>query len=222
MILENLRCKVLETAKQMLTDGVVNGSQGNVSARDSETGWIVITPSAIPYLQLSPEDICVLDACGEIIEAAWKPTTESRLHLTVYRNRADVQAVIHTHPLFSSVFGIVDLPLEPVLTEAAMSIGGPIPVAPYGRPGSQELADQTAEKLGNGTSVLMANHGLVTVGTRLEEAYTTTLAVESCAKVSILALAIGQTPHALSFDEVKIIRENFLSKYHPTKLPPPV
>jgi L-ribulose-5-phosphate 4-epimerase len=218
MILENLRAKVLETANRMLTDGVVHGSQGNVSARDSETGWIAITPSAIPYPQLTPEEICVIDETGNIIDAAWKPTSERLMHLAIYQRRPDVQAIVHSHALYSSVFGIIDLPLEPILTEAAMCIGGAVPVAAYDRPGTQELADHTADVLAGCSSVIMAHHGLVTVGRNLDEAYDTTMAVDTSARVIIMAKSMGVPYRVLPESEAEIMHGIYLNHYHPSKI----
>lgn len=218
MILENLRAKVLEIANQMLMDGVVHGSQGNVSARDPETGFIAITPSAIPYGQLQAHEICIIRNSGEIVDAVWTPTSERLLHLAIYARRGDVNAVVHSHALYSSVFGVVHLPLNPILTEAAMCVGDDVPVAEYRRPGTQDLADITANTLGSGSCVIMAHHGLVTVGRSLDEAYDSTLAVETSARVMIMAQSMGEHPSALPAEEAAAMRELYLSKYHPTKM----
>jgi L-fuculose-phosphate aldolase len=219
MSLKELRRAVLDTALAMLEDGVAHGSQGNISALDRDSGLIAITPSALPYTELKPKDICLVDKQGKVVEGPWRPTTELLLHLIFYQRRQDVGAVVHTHAPYTSVFGICNTPLPMALSEAAMHLGETVPVAPYARPGSQELAEATLAAMGDhGLAAIMANHGLVTVGDSLERAYESTLAAENTACLVMMAKSMGGKVTVLPQSEVDIIRQTFLEKYHADKL----
>ena len=218
MKLNKQREKIVTISKKLLADGVVHDGQGNLSIYDRDSGLVVITPSAVPYRQRTAEDICVIDVEGNVVEGKWKPTSELALHLIYYQNRADVNAVIHTHALNATVFGIIgEQPMPMVLNEAAMGLGGPVPIAPYGRPGTEELAEVTFKATGEGYAVIMAHHGLVTVGDTLEQAYFATAAAEATAKTITLARSMGAHPKALSQEEVKALRGMFIN-YKPKEV----
>ena len=157
MLLVDLREKVIEIGLQMLQDRLVHHGQGNISARDRESGYIAITPSGLPYHRRQAEDICVIDIDQHIIEGRWRPTSEIGLHIVFYRNRKDVNAVIHTHAPYTTIYSIIgEKSLPMVLNESAMCLGRPLPVTPYGRPGSLELAQITYDNIGNGIGAIMA------------------------------------------------------------------
>lgn len=217
MLLKSLREQVLEACLQMLADGFSNISEGNVSARDPKSGLIAISPTAIPYLALRPKDVCVIDSTGKQIKGKWLPTSELTLHTAIYSRRPDVNAVLHTHASYANVFAATGQALPVVLTESAMLLGGEVPVAPYRTPGSVELAGVTADALGDGAAVLMAQHGLITVGDDLGSAYLATLAVEQCARVVCLARAMNAPLNLLPPEEIAALRSAYLENYHPTK-----
>jgi len=216
MLLAEYRQEVLEKAKQMVIDGLAYGAGGNISAQDPETGLIAITPSAVEYVRMSAEDIVVIDEHGKVIEGKWKPTSETPMHTIFYREREDVHAVVHTHAPYASVFAIIDEPVPMVVTEAALCVGGPVQVAPYTRPGTDELAHVVLETMGSGVSVLLGQHGMITVGHNLSEAYAATIATEVSARLTIFARSMGATPLALDLEEVAQLRELYLKHYHPT------
>ncbi len=161
----------------------------------------------------------MVDFDGNIVESRWKPTSEKALHYGFYRCRDDVNAVVHTHALNSTVFGVIGEEVLPVvLNEAAMGMGGPIPVVPYARPGTEELAKLTCEITGDGVGAIMAHHGLVTVGSNLSHAFISTQAIETTAKTIILARSMGAKVISLDQDEVQSLRNLFLNTYHAEKL----
>ena len=216
MLIPEYRQEVLEKAQQMVIDGLAYGAGGNISAQDPETGLIAITPSAIEYARMNAEDIVIIDAGGEVIEGKWKPTSETPMHTIFYRERQDVHAVVHTHAPYASVFAIIDEPIPMVVTEAALCVGGPVQVAPYTRPGTDDLARVVLETMGDGVSVLLGQHGMITVGHNLGEAYAATIATEVSARLTIFARSMGATPLALDLDEVAELRGLYLKHYHPT------
>lgn len=217
MLLQSLREQVLETCLKMLADGLSKAAEGNVSARHPGSGFIVITPTAIPYVEMKPEDLCVINAQQNRIEGDWKPTSELALHTIFYQRRPDVNAVVHTHAPYASVFAVSGEPLPMVLTESAMLLGGDVPVAPYRTPGSVELAEATADTLGAGPAAIMAHHGLISVGNDLSSAYAATLAAEQTARMVCMVRAMNAPLNVLPPDVTARLRSTYLEKYHPAK-----
>jgi L-ribulose-5-phosphate 4-epimerase len=216
MSLDQLRSAVLATARQMVADGLAHGAGGNISALDRRSGLVAITPTAIEYERMTADDIVIVDIHGKVVEGRWKPTSETPLHTIFYRSRPDIGAVVHTHAPYASAFAVSNETIPMVVTEAALCIGAPIPVAPYRRPGSEALAQAVLDAMGDGVAVLMAQHGLLTVGPDLRRAYETTLAAEASARLTLLARAMGATPSTLDPDEVRELRELYLRHYRPT------
>jgi ribulose-5-phosphate 4-epimerase/fuculose-1-phosphate aldolase len=212
------RKRILEICNKLIEIGVMHNGHGNVSIYNRESGLVAITPSAVPYEDREIDDICVVDLDGKIVEGKWKSSWETSMHLIYYRNRSDINAVIHTHAPKASVFSVIgDEPMPMILNESAMGIGGPVPVAPYARPGTDELAQVTFEAVGDGFAAIMAHHGLITVGATIDLAYIATIAVESTANTIILARSMGKEPIAFSEEEVKALK-NLYVDYEPREL----
>ena len=201
----------------MIGDGLAFGAGGNISTRDPDSGLIAITPSAIEYTKMSPEDIVLIDQYGKKVEGQWKPTSETPMHTIFYRERPDIGAVVHTHAPYASVFAISGEPIPMVVTEAALCIGGMVKVAPYVRPGTEELARTVLETMGPGVSVLLAQHGMIAVGPDLHAAYATTIATEVSARLTLLSRSAGMNPITIDSSEVAELRQLYLEHYHPTK-----
>lgn len=218
MLLKQLRQTLVDVGIRMLEAGIAHDGQGNLSVYDRTSGHIVITPSAIPYRQREAKDICVVDREKTVIEGEWRPTSEIDLHMVYYKNREDVNAVLHCHAPYATVFSITgedSLPM--ILTEAAMSLGGALPIAPYARPGTGELAQATFEATGDGAGAIMAHHGLVTVGRDIEQAFLAALAVEATARTLFMARAMGADAHTLPLDEVRALSEMYQNHYGASK-----
>jgi L-ribulose-5-phosphate 4-epimerase len=219
MKLHDERTKILEISNKLIAAGLIHDGQGNLSICDRERNLIAITPSAVPYDQRKAEDICVVNLEGNLVEGKWKPTTEILLHLTFYRERKDVNAVVHTHAPKATVFGVIGTqPMPMILNEAAMALGGPVPIAPYARPGTEKLAELTQKSTAEGYAAIMAHHGLITVGADLDLAYFATIAVETSATSIILARSMGNEPIALKDEEVKKLHHAFREGYKPGKI----
>ncbi len=215
MLLKELREQVLESCLMMLEFGLAQTAQGNISALDRESGYIAITPSALPYRRMKPEDICIIRADGSPVEARWKTTSETPLHLIFYRERADVGAVVHTHAPYASVFAVTHEPIPLVLTEAAIILGQGVPVAPYARPATDALARSALEGMAGGCAVLLAQHGLLTVGPDLHLAFEATLNAETMAKVAAQARAMGSPLHEVDPEEARVMHDVILKQYKP-------
>lgn len=181
---------VLGAARGMLDAGLTTGTSGNVSARLGD-GRIVITPSGVPYRQMTVEDLAVLTPDGEQVGGPLPPSTERWLHLACYRAFAEVGAVLHSHPVHATMFACARQPVPPVIDEAVLLIGGEIPVAGYAVSGSPEVGSNAVAVLGGAGSALLANHGLVTVAATPAEALRQAGVAEHCAHVAWGAKALG-------------------------------
>ena len=181
---------LLATAQEMLRSGLVEGTSGNLSARLPD-GNIVLTPSSLSYEQMQLEDLVVVDPAGELLEGERGPTTEKALHLACLRQYPELGGVIHSHALFATMFAITRQPIPCVIEEFDVFVGGDVPVADYQVTGSDELGEEVASWLGDRGAVLMANHGLLTVGSTPEKAMQVAHLVERTAKIVWGARLLG-------------------------------
>ena len=204
MMLGELRAEVARYAKKMVASGLVRAAQGNLSARDPQTGLICITPSGMDYDLVAAEDILVIDDQGAVVEGApdHRPSVETPLHTLILRRRSDIHCVMHTHSLYATAFGVVYEPLPIVLAESALCLGGVVPIAPYQMSGTPEFAELVAETLGEKNAVIWGNHGAIVVGPSLSATFSAAHALEDGAHVYALARQLG-TPVLLPPDEVE-------------------
>lgn len=213
MLLKELRQQVLEFGCMMHDAKLVRDGQGNISVLDEESGYIVITPTTIPYGKRKIEDIGVVDRNRHLIDGDSPITSEIALHMVFYEQRKDIRAVVHSHPLYATAIGVIgESEMPVVLNEAAFHLGASLPIANYGRPGTEELARITVEATGAGVGAIMAHHGLVTVGSSLKNAYDATLAAEDTARVVILARSMSGRVVPMDSEEASILREFFIKK----------
>ncbi|MEG6521602.1 class II aldolase/adducin family protein [Desulfotomaculum sp. 1211_IL3151] len=210
--IEQVKQTVARLGKKMLESGLVAGTWGNISCRIGGEDLVVITPSGMDYANMQPSDMVLLDLTGQVIEGSRKPSSEAPLHLAIYRNREDVAGIVHTHSEVATAFSVLREPIEPVVEDAAMLVGGPVQVADYALPGTTELAQHVVAALENRYAVLMANHGLVGVGRRVEEAFTVCQVVEKCARVYAWARALGK-PVILPEHDVSMLSRMYRSSY---------
>lgn len=185
---------VLEAAQQMANMGLVVGTSGNVSMRLGEHSGrelLAITPNARYYDTLDVDDIVVADFEGENVEGELAISIERMLHIGIYKARKKVNAIIHTHPVFGSAISVAILEIPAFLDDQVTYIGGEIKVAEYALPGTQDLVDNVISALGPRNAVLLANHGAVSVGRDMREAFTICELAEKTAKIYICALSLG-------------------------------
>ena len=208
----NYKQLLIDSGKRMLESGLTVETWGNLSLRDPKTGYIYLTPSAMPYNTISEEDVVVLDAEGNRVEGERKPTIEYAMHLEIMKNRPDVNAIIHTHPIYSQVFGALHEDIPPVIDEAAQTMGGAVRVAKYAIPGTQELADNVTKALGSGAACLMANHGAVCVGKDMDAAFKTCTVLEMTARIYYMARCIGN-PQPLPQEVITEMLETVCKHY---------
>jgi L-fuculose-phosphate aldolase len=202
---------VLETGKAMVDSGLVAGTWGNISVR-SGTDAFIITPSGMPYHDLTADDLVMVDLEGKVVQGRRKPSSEINLHKAIYRERRDIQGIVHTHSLYASAFAVTRKPLPPISEEMAQILGGEVRVAPYAPAGTVELADTAVKTLGNSAAVFLANHGLVGVGRTLGEAFLVCQIVEKGAHTYLLSQLMGK-PYLLTDEDVFALRKNYVESY---------
>lgn len=180
------------TARRMAQLGLVVGSFGNLSCRQGER--ILITPTSLDYFAMEPEDIVTLDLSGRKLAGELEPSSDFRLHLAIYRARADARALVHTHGVHALALSLTGTELPAFTEEMEYGVGGPVPVAPHAPSGTRELAEQAALVLKETKSraLILARHGVVGLGGDLREALLVCQLVERGAEVFLLTK--GVTP----------------------------
>ncbi len=187
---------VLATAKQMLADGLVEGTAGNISGRlDDER--VCLTPSSVDYRTMTLDDLVVVDLDGTVLDGHRAPTTEKDLHLSVLRAYPELGAVIHTHAVYATMFALAHEPIPAVIEEVVAYVGGDVPCCEYRGTGTRELGDEVAARLADRGAALLANHGLVTCGPTPKVALHNAALVERTAKILWGVRAMGAPVHPL-------------------------
>jgi L-ribulose-5-phosphate 4-epimerase len=208
-----LRAAVAETGRALLARGLVAATGGNVSARLPGRDLLVVTPSGIPYPAITPDDIVVLEiASGRQVVGTLRPSVESPTHLRLMRERADVNAAVHTHSIFASVVASARQEIPVFLDSMAERLGGPLRLVPHGFSGSPETQEAIAAALRERDAVLLANHGAFVVGRTLETALAMAELVEMWAQAYVFSHLIGG-PVSLPEAEVRRTRQWFLTSY---------
>ena len=189
------RLQLTEATREMYRRGLVGAYSGNTSLRLSGSGadgLLLVTPTHHPYYRLQPEELVVVDLAGEpVAPGGMRPSSETRLHLEIYRQRDDVQAVVHTHSIYASVASVIGRDIPPLIDEMLLTIGGPVKVGKYAFPGTQELAEEAYAALGERNAALLRNHGVVSVGPDIWEALEVADLVERLAQIFVLARNFG-------------------------------
>lgn len=211
-MLEKLRREVYELHMELPRHNLVVWTMGNVSARDPETGLVVIKPSGVRYEQLTPEDMVVVDLDGRAVEGKLKYSSDTLTHLYVYRHRADVNGVCHTHSTFATAFAAVGKPIPCFLTGMADEFGGEIPVGEFTLIGDESIGEIIVRRIGGSKAILMQNHGVFTIGRTGAEAVKAAVMCEDAARTSFYALQLGAPIH-LSAENVARLHERYTHVY---------
>lgn len=188
---ETQRLLICELGRRMWQKNWLAANDGNLSRRLGE-GLFLITPAGVSKGFLSPDMLVVVDARGELAEpSAFRPSSETPLHLECYRRRGNVGGVCHAHPPAATAFACAHLPIvSPILGETVMSLGR-VPCAPYGRTGTPDLPLAAGPLLEGYSAVLLANHGAITLGRDLDEAYLRMETLEHTALIHLYARTLG-------------------------------
>lgn len=192
-MLENLKEEILRVALEAQRIGLCKHKSGNFSIRDKETGYVCITPSGVDRECLKANDISVIDPDLKLIEGL-KPSSEALMHIEVYKACPDACGIAHTHSKMGTSFAVLNKPIPAVIYEIAgfRLADGKIPVAPYGRPGTIDLAKRVAETAVNTDMLLMEKHGVIALGPTLADAFLSAQYIEEVAEIYFNTLVINQ------------------------------
>lgn len=207
MRLKKQREAIVLYGRKMVESRLTTGTGGNLSIFDREHRLLAISPSAMEYHHMQPEDVVVLDSEGHRIEGHRKPSSELGFHLALYAKRPDINAVVHTHSIYATTFACLNMEI-PAVHYLIGFCGDKVPLAPYATFGSESLARNVADSIGNANAVLLANHGLVSVGFDLAAAFTVAEEIEMVARIYFQAKCIG-SPRILTQNEMAEVIEKF-------------
>lgn len=183
---------IVETGRSMIQTGMTVGTWGNISIRDPETSYMYISPSGMDYMSIERKHVVVLDLQTNLIEGEFEPSIEKNMHAAAYRAREDVNAVVHTHPIYSSVFGVVEMELPAVSEDFAQIVGDVVGLAlPYELPGTPELGRVAAQGLGDKNAVILPRHGALSVGPDMAWALKVARVLEKNAQIYLNAKLLG-------------------------------
>jgi L-fuculose-phosphate aldolase len=202
---ETERRALLETALEMNRAGINQGTSGNVSVR-IEDGFL-ITPTGMPYSDVAPADLVSMQFDGTWT-GSLAPSSEWRFHLDIYNQRADVQAIVHTHSISATALSCLDRGIPPFHYMVATAGGRDIRVTPYATFGTQELSDHALVALEGRKACLLGHHGVIACGPTLAKALALAIEVETLAKMYLAALTVGE-PTLLSDAEMDIVIGKF-------------
>lgn len=207
MKIKEIRGKVIEMSLKMLKDGLTNGTAGNISIFNRRENLVAISPTGIPYDTLKEEDISVVDLQGNLLEGK-KPSSELEMHLIFYRNRKDINAVIHGHTKYATAISCLQRTLPAIDYMIAVTGDKEVRCAKYASYGTEQLAKNCFETMKNSRACLLANHGVTTVGENIDIAYSVLAQVEYISNLYILASSIGE-PVVLDEKEIFQMVERF-------------
>lgn len=155
--------EVVRAARRMSQIGLVVGTAGNVSGRAADD-TICLTPSSVPYPDITVDGLAVVDLDGEQVGGEGSPSTEKPMHLACYRAFPEVGGVVHCHPPHASMFAVAGIAIPAVIEEVIVYLGGDVPIAAYRTTGTEELSEEIVRHVSDRSAVLMANHGMLCVG----------------------------------------------------------
>lgn len=207
MVLQIEREKIVEIGIRMINARLTTGTGGNLSIFNRKENLIAIKPSGVPYQSMRAEDVVVLRPNGDKVDGILKPSSETKFHLAIYQARQDVDAILHSHQVYATTIACMGIELPAVHYLLAFS-GNKVPLAPYATFGTQALSDNILSVLENYKACLLENHGLVTMGASLDEAFDIAESLELVAQIYIQAKSIGE-PKILNSEQMNVVIEKF-------------
>ncbi len=199
----SLRADIVEVGRRMYARGYTASNDGNISVR-LDDDRLLMTPKSVCKGFMTPDMMCITDLEGRKLQGDRDPSSEMLMHLEVYRQRPDVQAVVHAHPPTATGFAVAGIPLDRAVLAEVLTTLGSIPIAEYATPSTKELPEAVRKYIKAHDGMLLANHGALTVGADLFGAYYKMETIEHFAKISLVARLLG--------------RENLLSREEVTRL----
>lgn len=208
--LQREREQVVELSRRMLDENLTNGTMGNVSVRKGDR--FAMSPSGVPYSDVTPEKVPVVSVTNEKLEGTLKPSSETPMHAIFYRKREDVNCVVHTHSPYATTFATLDEPI-PASHYLLAFAGRDVPVTEYAPPGTEKLGKLAVNTMEiDRNAVLLKNHGVITVGETPTDAFEVAQMLEYCARIHYQASAIGD-PKILSDSQIGDLSDMFRNDY---------
>jgi len=189
--IQQLRDDIVRFGKMLHQNGLVAATDGNISARMSD-GTVLCTPTLMSKGMMEGDDLVIVDEHGRKLSGRREASSEIAMHLLIYRERPDVNAVVHAHPPTATGYAAAGIPLDTALCSEIVVTLGSVPLARYGTPGTTELADALSPLIPDHQAILMANHGVVTYGEDLLTAYMNMETVEHYAKIALVTHMLGR------------------------------
>ena len=211
-MLEKLKEELVSLHLDLPLYNLVVWTGGNVSVRDPESELVVIKPSGVRYEDLTAEKMIVLDLNGNILEGNMKPSSDTASHLYIYRHRADVNGIVHTHSRYATAFAALGKTIPVYLTAQADEFGCEIPCAGFALIGSEDIGEQVLNHIGKSSAVLLKNHGVFTIGKNGEDAVKSAVMVEDIAATVWMALQMG-IPDVISPADVEKLHDRYTHVY---------
>jgi L-fuculose-phosphate aldolase len=185
-----LRQDIVEVGRRMYARGYTASNDGNISVR-LDVGRLLMTPASVCKGFMTPRMMCITDLEGKKLEGDRNPSSEMQMHLEVYRQRPDVNAVVHAHPPIATGFAVAGIALDRAVLAEVITTLGSVPIADYATPSTKELPEAVRRYIKAHDGMLLANHGALTVGTDLFSAYYKMETIEHFAKISFIARMLG-------------------------------
>jgi ribulose-5-phosphate 4-epimerase/fuculose-1-phosphate aldolase len=189
--IEDVSKRIVKASRKLHEHGLVRGTSGNISARIPGTDTFLIKPSGVPMESLRPEELVLVDLQGNKIRGKLAVSVETPMHAAIYRARKDAQAVVHTHAPTATAFGIAKTEILPLQIEMFMLLPKGVPIVPFEAPGSKALRDAVQRKMADYDTVILENHGIVTVGSTIEAACSLNEMVEESAKIQFIVMMLA-------------------------------
>jgi L-ribulose-5-phosphate 4-epimerase len=209
-----LRSALSALHRELPRHGLVAWTSGNLSARVPGEDLMVIKASGLPYDALTPEAMVVCDLQGLLVEGDLAPSSDAATHACIYRHRPDAGGVAHTHSAYATAWAARGEPIPCVLTAMADEFGGDIPVGPFARIGDEAIGEAIVETLEGSRSpaVLMANHGVFTIGATVGDAVKAAVMCEDVARTAHLARQLGE-PARLAREDIDALYDRYQNVY---------
>jgi len=210
MTAEQARCAILAAGRRLYEQGLVVSNDGNISARLAD-GTVLITPSGVSKGYLTAEMLVVVDLDGNRLEGEGVPSSETGLHLRLYRENPEIRGVVHAHPPAAAVFASAGIPLDRAILQEAVVQLGVIPVAPYALPGSPAVGESVAPLCRDYNGALLEYHGAVTWGDSVQQALHRMETLEYCARVEsgLRQMGVDRPMTEEQIDELLALREKW-------------
>lgn len=211
-MLEELKERVCEGNLELARAGLVAWTGGNLSAKDDDHGVIVIKPSGLRYSEMTPKDMVVVGLDGRIVEGERGPSSDTQSHLAIYAGREDVKSIVHTHSRYATAFAAVGREIPCCLTAIADEFGGPVPCGGYAPIGGEDIGKIVLSTIGRSPAILMAKHGVFTIGPSIAKALQAAIMVEDVAHTVAVAEQLG-TLEPLPQEEIDSNYDRYHNRY---------